>query len=104
MKNFRKPAIPNNWNRNEFKTKPSSAESKNEPETNQEERTTEDLKSRLNWDELPLFLTVEDIQRLLRVSKNTAYAIVRSGELRAKMVGRQYRIPRSAIMKYAEQN
>jgi len=50
--------------------------------------------------DLPLFLTVKDLQRVLRISHNTAYGLVASGEVRAKTVGRQLRIPRSELTRY----
>lgn len=50
--------------------------------------------------DIPAVLTVKDVQRLLRVSLNTVYSIIRSGELRAKTVGRQLRIPRSEFLRY----
>ena len=53
-----------------------------------------------NFEDIPSVLTVKDLQRLLRVSLNTAYALVRSGEIRAKTVGRQLRIPRSEFLRY----
>lgn len=49
---------------------------------------------------IPDVLTVKDIQKLLRVSINTAYGLIRSGEIRAKTVGRQLRIPRSEFLRY----
>lgn len=52
------------------------------------------------YEDIPMVLTVKDIQRLLRVSVNTAYGLIRSGELRAKSVGRQLRIPRSELIRY----
>ena len=36
--------------------------------------------------EIPLFLTVKDIHHILGISLNTAYGLIRSGELRAKTV------------------
>lgn len=51
-------------------------------------------------EDIPTILTVKDIQRLLRVSINTAYGLIRSGEIRAKTVGRQLRIPRSEFLRY----
>lgn len=53
-----------------------------------------------NFASIPDVLTVKDLQRLLRVSINTAYGLVRSGEIRAKTVGRQLRIPRSEFIRY----
>lgn len=53
--------------------------------------------------EIPLFLTVKDIHHILGISLNTAYGLIRSGELRAKTVGRQLRIPRSEFLRYVNQ-
>lgn len=50
--------------------------------------------------EIPDFLTVKDLQKLLRVSLNTCYGLIHSGEIRAKTVGRQLRIPRSEFIRY----
>lgn len=50
--------------------------------------------------EIPLVLTVKDIRNILGISLNTAYQLVRSGEIRAKTVGRQIRIPRSEFLRY----
>ena len=53
-----------------------------------------------DFEDIPSVLTVKDVQRLLRVSINTAYGLIRSGEIRAKTVGRQLRIPRSEFLRY----
>lgn len=50
--------------------------------------------------ELPLTLTVQQVAKLLGVSRNTAYRLVRSKKLRSIRVGRQIRIPRSALEDY----
>lgn len=49
---------------------------------------------------LPLALSVQQIATLLKVSRNTAYTLVRSGALRSIRVGRQIRVPRSALEDY----
>lgn len=49
---------------------------------------------------VPLALTVRELARMLGVSKNTAYDLVRSGQLRSIRVGRQIRVPRSAMEDY----
>ena len=53
-----------------------------------------------NFSTLPEVLTVKDLQKALRISINTAYALVHSGEIRAKTVGRQLRIPRDEFLRY----
>lgn len=50
--------------------------------------------------DIPDFLTVKDLQKLLRVSLNTCYSLIHTGEIRAKTVGRQLRIPRSEFIRY----
>lgn len=58
------------------------------------------MEKRDNFAEIPDILTVKDLQKLLRVSLNTTYGLIRSGEIRAKTVGRQFRIPRSEFLRY----
>lgn len=58
------------------------------------------MKNNTNSNKIPEFLTVKELQELLRVSRGTAYALVHSGELRAKVIGRQLRIPRSEYERF----
>ena len=53
-----------------------------------------------NANEIALVLTVEDLARILAISKNTAYELVRSRQIRSVKIGRTYRIPRSALQEY----
>ena len=48
-------------------------------------------------DELPLSLRVEDLMPILDIGRNTAYELVRSGQIRSVKVGRQIRVPRDAV-------
>ena len=50
--------------------------------------------------ELPLVLRVEDLAQMLSIGRNTAYALVRSGEIRSIRIGKSYRIPKEAIEEY----
>jgi excisionase family DNA binding protein len=43
------------------------------------------------------FLTVKELAELLRVSKRTAYALVRNGEVPSLRVGGSIRIPRAEL-------
>ena len=45
-------------------------------------------------------LTVRELYTMLRIGINAAYRLVRSGVIHSVRVGRQYRIPRSAVDKY----
>lgn len=51
-------------------------------------------------EELPLVLHVKDLPKILSVSHNTAYNLIRSGEIRSIRVGRNYLIPRDAVADY----
>lgn len=42
-------------------------------------------------------LSVEELAHMLHICRNTAYALVRSGQIRCVKIGRIYRIPRSAV-------
>ena len=52
-----------------------------------------------NISDLPLALTVLEAGQVLRVGRNVAYELVRSGQLRSVRVGRNIRIPRDALAK-----
>lgn len=58
---------------------------------NKEIRTHEDM---------PKILHVKDLQTILSISHNTAYALVRSGKIRSIRIGRTYKIPLDAIDEY----
>ena len=51
-------------------------------------------------DDLPLALRVEDLMPVLGISRNTAYELVRSGKIRSVRIGRQIRVPKSAISEF----
>ena len=50
-----------------------------------------------SYDELPLFLTVEDLAKTLQIGLNTAYNLVRSDKISCYRAGVQYRIPKESI-------
>lgn len=49
-------------------------------------------------DDIPLMMTVEEFGRFLRISRNTAYECVRSGQIPSVKVGRQIRIYRNDVL------
>ncbi len=53
-------------------------------------------------DELPLVLRVEDLMPILDIGRNTAYALVRSGQIRSVKVGTHLRIPRDAVIEFLQ--
>lgn len=56
-----------------------------------------------SFDELPLTLQVEDLMPVLGIGRNTAYELVRSGQIRSIRIGRQLRIPKEAVQEYLSQ-
>lgn len=53
-----------------------------------------------SFEDLPLTLRVEDLMSILRIGRNTAYELVRSGQIRSVRVGRQLRVPKDAVMEF----
>lgn len=53
--------------------------------------------------ELPAVLTVRDLAQLLRLGTNTVYRLLRQGKIKNIRMGRQYRIPRWAVLEYIGQ-
>ena len=53
-----------------------------------------------SYDEIPLMLSVEDLMPILRIGRNTAYDLVRSGQIDSIHLGAKYRIPKQALMAY----
>ena len=55
------------------------------------------------YEDLPLTMRVEDLMPVLRIGRNAAYELVRSGKIRSIRVGRSIRIPREAVIDYLSQ-
>ena len=53
-----------------------------------------------SFDDLPLTLRVEDLMPILDIGRNTAYELVRSGQIRSVRIGRQLRVPKQALIDY----
>src|SRR5271168_4978501 len=51
------------------------------------------------WSDMK-FLTIYELAVMMRISKMSAYRLVRTGELEAIRVGRAYRIPEQAVISY----
>ena len=53
-----------------------------------------------SFDDLPLTLRMEDLMPILGIGRNTAYELVRSGQIRSVRIGRQIRVPKDALEDY----
>lgn len=52
--------------------------------------------------ELPMTLRVGDLMPILGIGRNTAYELIRSGQIRSVRIGRQIRIPRDALLEFLD--
>lgn len=52
--------------------------------------------------ELPMTLRVGDLMPILGIGRNTAYELIRSGQIRSVRIGRQIRIPREALLEFLD--
>jgi len=53
-----------------------------------------------SFNDLPLTLCGEDLMPILGIGRNTAYELVRSGQIFSVKIGRQLRIPKQALIDY----
>ena len=45
-------------------------------------------------------LTVEELCKVLRIGKNTAYKLLKSGEIKSVKIGNVYKIPKRYLKEY----
>jgi excisionase family DNA binding protein len=50
-----------------------------------------------SWSEVPLALTVDEAAEILKIGRNSCYALVTSGQLSAVRLGRRIVVPREAV-------
>jgi len=55
-----------------------------------------------DFEQLPLILTVEDITKILGIGKNTAYDLIRCGNIRSVRVGHKIRISKDALLEFLD--
>jgi excisionase family DNA binding protein len=56
----------------------------------------------ISWDQLPMFLTVEEVATLMRVNHKTVRGEVSRGHLRDVRAGRTVRFHRDEVRRYVE--
>ena len=63
------------------------------------------METRYNsFDELPLTLRVEDLMPILGIGRNTAYELVRSGQIRSVRIGHRICIPKTEVIRFLKCN
>ena len=55
-----------------------------------------------SFDNLPLTFRVEELMPILGVGRNTAYELVRSGQIKSIRIGKQIRIPKEGLRLFLE--
>lgn len=50
-----------------------------------------------SYEQLPLFLTIEELAGALKIGRSTAYNLVRSEKIQSYRAGTQYRIPKESL-------
>lgn len=55
-----------------------------------------------SFNDLPLTLQMEDLMPILNIGRNTAYELVRSGQIKSVRIGKQIRIPKENIRLFLE--
>lgn len=53
-----------------------------------------------SFDDIPLVLTVEELMPILSIGRNTAFALVRSGQIKSIRAGKQIRILKHELLEY----
>lgn len=56
-----------------------------------------------SFDDLPIIPRVDELIPVLGAGRNTAYELVRSGQIRSIRLGRQLRVPKDAILDFLTQ-
>lgn len=60
------------------------------------------MNEKINLDSLPLVLSVPELASVLGIGRNSAYHLVRSGQIRCIRIGKNIRIPQVALLDYLE--
>lgn len=61
---------------------------------------TEQMTRSKSYEELPLALRVEDLMPVLGIGRASAYALVRSGQIKSIRVGSKIRIPKHEVLRF----
>ena len=56
--------------------------------------------SAMKYNEIPAVITVEELAEILRIGRNSAYKLVKSGDIDIIRIGRTIRIPKNALLDY----
>lgn len=57
-----------------------------------------------SYDDLPLTPSVRELMPILSVGRNTAYELIRSGQIRSVRIGRRILIPKAEVLQFLKNN
>jgi len=52
------------------------------------------------FEQYPDVVSIENIMNMLNIGKNTAYSLIRSGQIRHVKIGRKYVIPKHSVIDF----
>lgn len=59
-------------------------------------------RNQITPENLPLVLSVSDLAEVLHIGRNAAYDLVNTGQIRCIRIGKNIRIPQSALMEFLD--
>ena len=62
----------------------------------------EDINTYISVDDVPILMTVDDIRKLFRISRSTAYKYVRESGIPTYKVGNQIRLMRDDVLHHIQ--
>lgn len=54
------------------------------------------------YDNIPDIMTVDEMRKVLKIGRNKAYSLVKSGEIKSLKIGEIYRIPKRYLIDFIE--
>jgi len=56
------------------------------------------------FEEYPDIITVEQLQKILKIGRNTAYKLLKNNTIKSIRIGKIHKIPKSNIIEYLQKN
>ena len=60
----------------------------------------EQMHDMYSMEEIPPILTVPEVGEFLGIGRSNAYALARSGQIEVIRIGKQFKVPRHALLKF----
>lgn len=56
----------------------------------------------LQFDNYPDIVTPEDIQKMLRIGRNSVYDLLKQGKIKSLRAGKKYLIPKTSVINFLQ--